>query len=163
MNRRERRARVTTRRIAARKIDSICDIQIDAKGEQIVMIFANPKGRKVVEDRWPDVEWTTDEIFSSMHSPDWLFTHIRVTKLPPEFEERTPLAFCEPDALGFAVACALRRHTEPRRVAWYTGQGAECKVQFFGDRAADFGPFPLFAEHVPAGTYRFGGAPESVN
>jgi hypothetical protein len=72
-------------RIDARSIESRCDIQVDAKVERIVMIFANAKGRKVVEDLWPDVEWATDEIFSSVHSPDWLFTHIRVTKLPPHF------------------------------------------------------------------------------
>ena len=71
MNRHERRAaqsRKRTREVAPGTIDSTCDIQVDGKVEQIVMIFANAKGRKVVEDLWPDVEWTTDEIFSRAHS-----------------------------------------------------------------------------------------------
>ena len=130
MNRHERRkakgqARTKTTTIAARDVDSTCDIQVDGKVEQIVMIFANTKGRKIVEDLWPDVEWTTDDIFASVHSPDWLFTHIRVTRLPPFLGSKVPLAFASPDALGFAVAMALQRRAEPLRVVYYTGSGTE--------------------------------------
>jgi hypothetical protein len=39
------------------------------------MIIANPHGRKIVEDAFPDVEWTTDQ-YMSCHSSEWLFTHI---------------------------------------------------------------------------------------
>jgi hypothetical protein len=86
------------------QIDLICDIQVKAKVDQVVMIWANVKGRKLVEDLWPDVEWATDEIFSRMHSPDWLFTHIRVTKLPPHLEENTPLTFASQLDAGFCPA-----------------------------------------------------------
>jgi hypothetical protein len=108
----------------------------------------------VVEDLWPDVQWTTDEIFSEAHSADWLFTHIRVTRLPPHLETTAPLAFASPDALGFAVAVALQRRTEPKRVIYYSGDGAGLKVNMFGapfknERDADVA---LFAEYVPAGT-----------
>jgi hypothetical protein len=53
MNRHERRkegreerrkARRRTTRIDAHSIESRCDIQVDAKVERIVMIFANAKG-----------------------------------------------------------------------------------------------------------------------
>ena len=99
-----------------KEIDSHADIQVDAKFGQIVMIFANVHGRRVVEEAWPDVEWTTDEIFSRIHSPDWLFTHIRVTRLPPHLEQRVPLAFASPDALGRAVAYSLQRRCQRSRV-----------------------------------------------
>jgi hypothetical protein len=46
------------------EIDSECDIQVDAKGSQYVMLIANAVGRRVVEDAFPDVEWATDEIHS---------------------------------------------------------------------------------------------------
>src|SRR5260370_34368863 len=117
MNRRERRKAQRTRatQIDVRSIDLDHDIQVDAKIERIVMIFANAKGRGVVEDLWPDVEWETDKVFSSAHSPDWMFTHIRVTRLPPCFEERVPLTFASPDALGFAGASALQHRAEPKR------------------------------------------------
>ncbi len=127
------------------------------------MIFANVRGRKLVEDLWPDVQWSTDDTFARAHSPDWLFTHIRVTKVPPHLEAKLPLAFASPDALGFAVAAALHRRTEPKRVVYYSGQGASLKVNMFGapftnEAGADVS---LFAEYVPAGTIV--GAPESVN
>jgi hypothetical protein len=94
MNRKARRKlRRKSRRISPDHIDQQFDIQVDAKCGQIVMIFANPKGRKVVEDLWPDVRWTTHEYFSSIRSPDCLFTHICETKLPPYLESKTPLAY----------------------------------------------------------------------
>jgi hypothetical protein len=58
-------------RIAPDHIDSMCDIQVDAKVEQVLLIFANSRGHEVVEELWPDVEGTTDDIFASAHSPDW--------------------------------------------------------------------------------------------
>jgi hypothetical protein len=112
-NRKERR-RATSVKIG--QIDSISDIQVDAKFENFVMIYANAKGRKAVEQHWPGVQWTTDEKIASVHSPEWLFTHIRVTQLPPHFEKEVPLALCTPDSLGFAVANALRRSSPTVRV-----------------------------------------------
>jgi hypothetical protein len=154
MNRHARRAaRVRTTKIDPRKIDQTCDIQVDGKVEQIVMIFANPKGRKIVEDLWPDVQWTTDEIFASAHSSDWLFTHIRVTRLPPDLESEVPLAFASPDAIGCAVAITLQRRTEPRRVVSYSGSGADLKVNMFDGAHTKAGTdIALFAECVPADT-----------
>jgi hypothetical protein len=158
MNRQERRrqkAAVRTRKIEISNIGSICDIQVDGKFEQIVMIFANAKGRTVVEDLWPDVQWTTDEIFAETHLLDWLFTHIRVTRLPPHLEAQVPLAFASPDALGFAVASAIhRRYREPERVFFYSGQGADIEVGTFGSlpQIEPGTDAALFAEYVPAGT-----------
>jgi hypothetical protein len=168
MNRKERRRRkavVRTREIQIDTITSNCDVQVDAKLEQVVMFFANAKGRKVVEDLWSDVEWTTDDTFAEGHPPDWLFTHIRVTRLPPHLEEQVPLAFASPDALGFAVAIAIhRRHREPERVMFYSGQGADLKVGTFGS-VPSYPPGTddaLFAEYVPAGT-EIGAPNTSVN
>jgi hypothetical protein len=141
----------------------MCDIQVDAKVGSIVMIFANSKGRKVVESLWPDIEWTTDEIFARVHSPDWLFTHIRVTKLPPPLEERTPLAFASPDAIGCAVAMALQQCAEPRRVVHHSGQGENMKINIYNGaafaRESELARC-LYAEHVPAGTVV--GPPQSI-
>ena len=159
MNRRARRAA----KIAVKEIDSHADIQVDAKFGQIVMILANARGHRVVDEAWPDVEWTTDEIFSRVHSPDRLFTHIRVTRLPPHLERRVPLAFASPDALGFAVAYSLQRRCQRGCVIFYSGLGPDITANKFGnavgnDEGADTA---LFAEYVPAGTRV--GAPESVN
>lgn len=97
-NRRQRRAekarqRTSNVRINLGDVGSKFDIHVDAKIEQVVMISANSKGRGVVEDLWPDVEWTIDDKFSMLHSADWLFTHIRVTRLPPHLEATVPLVF----------------------------------------------------------------------
>lgn len=142
--------------IALDAIDLSCDIQVDAKIERIVMIMANSKGRKIVEDLWPNVQWTTDEIFGRCHSPDWLFTHIRVTGLPSHLQRKVPLTFASPDSIGLAVAMALQRLAEPRRVAHYVGEGDDVALHFYD------GPnlherhlaLSLFAEYVPTGPVR---------
>jgi hypothetical protein len=155
MNRKARRKVHKMREtIALDQIDKQFDLQVDAKIGQIVMVFANAKGRKVVEDLWPDVEWTTDEIFSSIHSPEWLFTHVRVTKLPPHLEKTTPLPFASLDQLGFAVAMALQRVAEPGRVAYYSGHGHHMMLNSFGKVALrdESAARSLFVEYVPAGT-----------
>jgi hypothetical protein len=137
-----------------RDVDSKFDIQVEGKFERVVMITANPKGRRVVEDLWPDVQWTTDEKFSKAHSADWQFTHIRVTRVPPHLEAAWPLAFAEPDALGFAVAYALHRPAWPLRVAYWTGHGHELQINTFGEAAKDEGgDMALFAEYMPPGQY----------
>jgi hypothetical protein len=174
VSRKERRAanaRTKKLHMKWREIDQNCDIQVDAKIKQIVMIFANRKGRQVVEELWPDVQWTTDEIFAPSHSPEWLYTHVRVTKLPPPFEEKVPLAFASPDALGLAVAMALQHFAEPRRVAHWRGQGRDIGVAFYDVRPNERDlALSLFVEHAPAGTYvgdkyvgsdTYVGAPES--
>ena len=143
-------------KVDPRQIDSRCDIQVDAKGGQYVMVFANPIGRRVVEEAFPDVEWTTDEKFSRYHSDEWLFTHVRVTQLPPHLEKTVPLAFASPDAIGFAVASSLqRRHGRHAlgRVIFYSGQGKDLAMGKFGDiPKSDGDDITLYAEYVPAGT-----------
>jgi hypothetical protein len=42
--------------VRIREIDSTCDIQVEGKVRQIVMIFANARGRKLVEEAWPGVQ-----------------------------------------------------------------------------------------------------------
>ncbi len=140
--------------IALDQIDQNFGIQVEGKIGQVVMVFANAKGRKVVGDLWPDVEWSTDEVFSSIHSPDWLFTHIRVTKLPPHLEKSTPLAFASPDQLGFAVAMALWRLSAQRPVAYYTGGGRAVTLNVCAGvpPANEADARSLFADYVPVGT-----------
>jgi hypothetical protein len=97
--------------VDASKLDSDCDIQVDAKPGQVVMIIANPAGRKIVEFLWPTVKWSTDEKFARVHSDEWLFAHVRVTRLPPHIT--APLNKAVPDSLGMLVACALQRRAAP--------------------------------------------------
>ena len=126
MNRHERRkARSRSRQVFLKwgEIDSKFDIQVDGKFGQVVMILASPNGRRVVEDLWPDVEWSTDEKFETCHSADWLFTHIRITRLPPHLEKTVPLAFASAESLAWPVALALHRRAWPLRVAWWIGEG----------------------------------------
>ncbi len=136
------------------EIDHRCDIQVDAKTERIVMILANAAGRKIVEELFPDVEWTTDEVVSQRHSPDWRFTHIRVTKLPLHLEEKVPLAFASPDSIGMAVAMALQRLAKPKRVVHYVGGADDMRLNIYdgmnlGDKSL---ARELFAEYVPPET-----------
>lgn len=152
MNRKQRRvlqARERTVQLRLGDIDLRFDIQVEGKFGQVVMICANTKGRGIVEDLWPDVEWTSDEVFARNHSAEWLFTHVRVTHLPPHFE--TPPDFASPDALGFAVACALHRRAWPVRVGYYTGQGVDLRINTFGSQpyAAKGADVALYAEYVP--------------
>src|SRR5689334_8167084 len=123
MNRQQRRQASRRQSVSERiyELDSGCDIQVDAKYEQVVMVFANQVGRKIVEDVWPDVEWRTDSYFQMAHTADWLFTHVRVTKLPAKMEALRPLAFWDPDALGILVAMALQQVASPGRVIHWTG------------------------------------------
>jgi hypothetical protein len=153
MNRKERRKmkiKIKSFEIAPADLDKRCDIQVDAKHGKLVMVFANAAGRKVVEDLWPDVEWSTDPKFAPCHGPDWLFTHVKVTKLPADFEARTPLEFAAPDAIGYAVAAALQQHSpKPGSVCHWVGAGDDMHVSFY-----DGAPFrkpnrDLFAEYVP--------------
>jgi hypothetical protein len=135
------------------EIDSRCDIRVDAKFGQTVMILANARGRRAVEDAWPDVKWATDHYVSSIHSPDWLFTHIRVTRLPPYLEQKVPLAFASPDALGFAVALSLQRRCELGRVIFYSGEGTDLRLGKFG-KIPKYDPsddVALYAEYLSAG------------
>jgi hypothetical protein len=137
-----------------RDIGSDCDIQVDAKGDRCVMLIANAVGRRVVENAFPDVEWETDELFASCHSNEWLFTHIRVTRLPPHLEKKIPLVFASPDSLGFAVALRLQRNHALGRVIFWTGQGEDLKIGKLGtipeyDADADV---ELYGEYVRLGT-----------
>jgi hypothetical protein len=154
MNRKDRRkakALARSEQIALADIDKRCDIQVDAKQGAIVMVFANAVGRKVVEDLWPDVEWSTDPKFAAVgHSPDWLFTHVKVTKLPAHFEARVPLEFATPDAIGYAVAAALQQHSpKPQSVCHWHGAGEDIGINFYDGAAFRKRDRDLFAEYVP--------------
>lgn len=131
-----------------KKIDRESDIGVDAKANQIVMSFANQRGRTAVEALWPEVEWVTDDIFSRIHSPDWMFTHIRVTRIPASFAS-TPLDAVTPDSLGLLVAFALGQRAEPRRVFHYTGQGANMQINIYSNRS-ECNWDGLLIEYVPA-------------
>jgi hypothetical protein len=121
------------------EIDSKFAIQVDGKHASTVMIFADSVGRKIVEDLWPDIRWSTDDKFSRWHSADWLFTHIKVTRLPPHLEVAVPLAFASAESLGYAVALALHDRAWPLQVAWWSGEGANIQVNTMG-AAASRGP-----------------------
>jgi hypothetical protein len=131
-------------------------IVLDGKVGSIVMICANPAGRKVAEDLFPDVEWTTDEKFSHHTRPDWLFTHIRVTRLPPNLEATVPLKFATVESLSYAVALALRDRAWPLQVAWLSGEGLDVTVNAFSGSPSDYkknvSDRALYGDYVPAGT-----------
>jgi hypothetical protein len=156
MNRRERRAaaarkvKVRSKTVRLDQFDKEFDICVDGKVEKIVMVFANARGRAVVDDLWPDVKWSTDPIFAAAHDPDWLFTHVRVTKLQPHLEAEVPLERCTPDAVVFAVAIALSRMAEPERVAHFTGPPDAVKVKIYGT-SFEHDPRSLFVEYVAPG------------
>ena len=116
-----------------------------------------PEGPQV-EGLWPDVQWTNDEVFSRAHSAQWLFTHVRVSRLPPHLEETTPLAFATPDSLALAVAMALFRGAWPVRVAYYTGEGDDLHLNTFGSppNEAKGADLALYADYVPPGGYTTG-------
>ena len=152
-NRHERRKAAKERYVymSFSEIDAKFPVQVDGKHGSTVMIFANSAGRKVVEDLWPDVKWSTDGKFAPCHSADWLFTHIKVTRLPPHLEETVPLAFASAESLGYAVALALHRRAWPLQVGWWSGDGADIKINAFGNRVTYGGDNALYADYVPAG------------
>jgi hypothetical protein len=114
-----------------------------------------------VEDLWPDVEWTTDEVFASEgRSPDWLFTHVNVTRLPAFLERKAPLKFAHHDSIGLAVAMALQQRAEPRRVIHYSGRGEDMKINMFESCGGDWAR-EIFVEYVPTRTVI--GEPLGVN
>jgi DNA-binding transcriptional regulator YdaS (Cro superfamily) len=155
MNRHERRkaGRVKTTTVDIRSLDSMCDVQVEGKAGRVVMIVANAGGRKAAEELWPDVQWTRDELLASVRSPDWMFTHIRVTKLPPDFEQRTPLVFASPDALAFVVAAELHHHIRtPERVMFFSGQDDDLKVNILGAPFKFASGGTMFAEYMPPGS-----------
>jgi hypothetical protein len=171
-NRHERRKakqRVRWSDIRISEVYSRFDIVVEGKRGQVIMISADASGRKAVEDVWPDVEWAFDSRYP--HPDGWLFTHIRVTKLPAYLEEAVPLAFANLDSLAYAVALALA-HSD-QRIAWWSGPTAE-EAMRPGSSAAEemtLNCFPdpprpreprelLYAEYVPAGTVI--GAPQLV-
>jgi hypothetical protein len=138
------------RLVRTEEINRSRDIKVHAQTGRIVMIVASVTGRKIVDDLFPDVEWTTDEAFRFAHSPDWLFTQIRVTKLPPHFETVTPLAFASPDAIGMAVAITLQRLAESKRVIHVAdGEMRISTGAALGDKSL---ARELFAEYAPPGS-----------
>ncbi len=101
------------------EFEAKCDIEVEAKCEDVVMISANSAGRKAVQRLFSDVQWSSDEKFATVHTGDWLFTHVKVTKLPELYHCSAALASTE--AIGFAVAMSLQRLAERGRVCHWTG------------------------------------------
>jgi hypothetical protein len=150
MNRHERRkARKRSSMIDAAGIHSKFDIGVDAKAGDIVMIYANAAGRRVVEDLWPEVEWSTDEKFSRSSPADWLFTHIRVTKLPPYLESQVPLKFANTESLAFAVAMELQRLAKPGRVFHFSGEAPDVRANVY--QPTDRPHRDMFVEYMAPG------------
>jgi hypothetical protein len=144
---------VTERQIKFNELDTKFAIQVEGKFESVVMISANKEGRKIAEDMWPDVEWSRDDKFSSCHSDEWRFTHIRVTRLPPYLEKAVPLAFANAESLGYAVALALHHRAWPLQVGWWSGEGTDITINTFGKRTApdEGADLALYADYVPPG------------
>lgn len=157
MNRHARRAQqAQTQKVQTKvlKLNQETDIQIDAKGNQVVMVMANAQGRTVVERLWPGAQWSRDETFAQFKPADWKFTHIRVTKLPPDLEAKVPLTSASPDSIGLAVAAACQKLLPARRVAQFTGAAPEVTIKFV--EASGTTPESgqtLAAEYVPANTW----------
>jgi hypothetical protein len=92
-------------------------------------------------------------VFAACKPPDWQFTHIRVTKLPPHLEAAVPLAFSNGDSLAYAATLALS-DSAPQlatRIAWWSGdEPPDWKLECFASVGGDYSG--LFAEYVPYGT-----------
>jgi len=79
-NRRQRRAAAAATRKRSRQTGGLLDrfdIVVHAKvnpAGPVVMVDANAKGRPIVEDLWPDVEWARDSRYAASFPPDWQFT-----------------------------------------------------------------------------------------
>ena len=166
MNQHERRkqrkggARTSEMYVPLKQMHSIFDSMVEGKAGQVVMISANAKGRRAAEELWPDIEWATDEKFSEANPADWLFTQIRVTKLPPHLEGAVPLAFANNDSLAYAVALSLQAMAAPRRVCHLSGYGRDIEKNVY-ENTNRASARSLFVEHVPAGTVI--GMPEGVS
>jgi hypothetical protein len=144
MNRKERRAAAARQRksfdISPGDLYKRFDITVEGKERNangdnlptpVVMILANAKGRKIIEDLWPNVEWARDPVYSSHIPEDWQFTHIRITQLPQHLEEVKAPEDAAGDALAFAVATALQAFAEPCRVAHMTGYLEDMKINVY--------------------------------
>jgi hypothetical protein len=57
MNRKLRRQRDAKHHAQMRKLNASCDIQVESKGFA-VFIMANARGRPIVEQCFPDVQWS---------------------------------------------------------------------------------------------------------
>jgi hypothetical protein len=144
MNRQQRRAAATKQRksfnISIRGRHTRFDIQVEGKDHDangaamptpLVMIMANARGRKIVEDLWPPPGevWARGVMFEH-EPPDWQFTHVVVTQLPQHLAEvsRGP-GEDSGDALACAVTMALAAFAEPMRVAHWVGHAEDGDVQ----------------------------------
>jgi hypothetical protein len=145
MNRKQRRAAAGRQRKFDVRISELYgrfDIHVEGKelsalGEELpspaVMIMANAKGRKIVDDLWPNVEWARDPGYFAHVPGDWQFTHVRVTQLPRHLEEVKAPEDAASDQLALAVAMALQAFAEPQRVAHMTGHAkdGDFKIQIY--------------------------------
>jgi len=141
------------------------DICVEGKATAagpVVMIYANAKGQRVVEDLCPDVQWMRDVHFA-WYPPEWKFTHVRVTQLPPHLAA-TGIRPDEavPDSLGMAVAFALAPMAEPRRVVHILGDDTTgLRLQVYDQSPSAENrklARELFVEYVPSGAITTGSA-----
>lgn len=118
------------------------------------MVFANSAGRKVAEDMWPDIEWSTDNKISLPLRRMAVYAHTGHT-ITAAFGGSGAFSIRSAESLGFAVASALHRRAWPLRVAWWSGDGTDIMVHTWGDRPADEGgDLALYADYVPPGRHR---------
>jgi hypothetical protein len=137
------------------EIDRKYPIQVEGKFGSVVMIVADgASSRRIVEDAFPDVEWSTDERLRNGHpSGDWMFTHIKVTRLQPHLEKSVPLAFAEPDSLSYAVASFLRDRWA-LDIAFWIGDGHDIRLNVLAGGPISYEEGVdrmLYADYVPAG------------
>lgn len=125
------------------------DIGVEGKPGQVVMIWANAVGRKIVDEVWPEVEWCTSTPFLKAHPADWRFTHMRILDLPPSIEavSTSTVEHTRPDALAFLVAVQLQHRATPKRVYHFTEEAEIAIYETDGPR-----PEPLQVEYIPPGT-----------
>jgi hypothetical protein len=79
---------------------------------------------------------------------------IRVTRLPPDFEQTVPLAFANCEQLAYAVAITLHRRAWPLRVALIDTHGVKSleKLGRIKPESAD-DDTAFYAEYVPPDSY----------
>lgn len=140
--------RITTPQIALEDIPGRFDIGVKAKSDHVVMIYASENGQRVVEALWPGPTWTSNELFASENPPDWSFTHVRITSLPPE--TGTTLAQASPHDLGLLVTRRLQYRASAQsapphlQVFHSTDDGIETYTVEAREQ-----PIPLGVEYVP--------------
>lgn len=95
------------------------DVVVEPAVARVVIVNANFKGRKIVEELWPDVKW----LRLDLEPADWHYTYLRITKLPAHLEKAVPLEFANSESLAFAVTWGIQAAEPSLRVALRTDEG----------------------------------------